>query len=390
MATLASEPLELIHLTHKTRQFDGHWRTRVTDKVLIVEDEKIIAMELEQQIKQLGYAVIGPVASGEAALKSAEIDRPDLVLMDIRIQGPADGIETAEAIRYRFGIPVIYLTAHADQITLQRAKMTEPLGYLLKPWREHELLAAITVALHKHKMNKALEQRQADFLAMLTHDIQNPLQLVLGYADVLAEELSSSGLHQAEQLLNQMRDNILSTSDLVVNYSTSLALEGGRFPLVSERVQINEILGQVETRYVAEAARRDLSLETKLAGNLPLVEGDALALERVFANLIHNALKFTPQGGQVLITSSQQGETVAVSVRDTGPGIPPEQIPALFEKYWRHKRHAHHDGSGLGLFIVKSLVEAQGGRVEVESALAIGTCFKVILPVPSLPAGAKT
>jgi signal transduction histidine kinase len=360
----------------------------VTDKVLIVEDEKIIAMELEQQIKQLGYDVVGPVASAEAALKNAEIDRPDLVLMDIRIQGPADGIETAETIRYRFDIPVIYLTAHADQTTIQRAKMTEPLGYLLKPWREHELQAAITVALHKHKMNKALEQRQADFLAMLTHDIQNPLQLVLGYADVLAEELNSSGLHQAEELLNQMRDNILSTSDLVVNYSASLALESGRFPLVSERAQINEILGQVKARYVAEAARRNLSLETTLAGNLPLIEGDALALERVFANLVHNALKFTPRGGKVVITSSRLGETVAVSVKDTGPGIPPEEIPTLFEKYWRRKRHAHQDGSGLGLFIVKSLVEAQGGRVEVETALGIGTCFKVILP--SLPAGKKT
>jgi signal transduction histidine kinase len=368
-------------MDHNAMQFDGHRSTRVTDKVLIVEDESIIAMELEQQIKQLGYAVIGPVASGEAALKNAQIERPDLVLMDIRIQGPADGIETAEAIRDRFGIPVIYLTAHADQSTIQRAKITEPLGYLLKPWREQELQAAITVALHKHKMNKALEQRQADFLAMLTHDIQNPLQLVLGYADVLAEDLNSNGLHQAGQLLDQMRDNILSTSDLVANYSTLLVIEGGRFPLVSERVQINDILKQVETRYVAEAVRRNLRLETQRMDNLPLVEGDASALERVFANLVHNGLKFTPPGGRVVITSSRHGATVVVSVIDTGPGVPPEEIPALFEKYWRRKRHSYQDGSGLGLFIVKSLVEAQGGRVEVESTLGTGTCFKVILPV---------
>ena len=352
----------------------------MTDKVLIVEDENIVAMELEHQIKQLGYTVVGPVASGEAALKYAESARPDLVLMDIHIQGPTDGIDTAEAIRCRFNIPVIYLTAHADEATIHRAKLTEPLGYLLKPWREHELQAAITVALHKHKMSKAVEQRQADFLAMLTHDIQNPLQLVLGYADVLAEELNSSGLHQAGELLNQMRDNILSTSDLVANYTALLAIEGGRFPLVLEQVQINHILKQVETRYVAEAARRSLRLETRLADNLPLVEGDASALERVFANLVHNALKFTPGGGQVVMTSSRQDETVVVSVTDTGPGIPLEETPALFEKYWRRKRDSYQNGSGLGLFIVKSLVEAQGGRVEVESTLGMGACFKVTLP----------
>lgn len=355
----------------------------MTDKVLIVEDDDDIAKELEQQIKQLGYTVIGPVASGAAALKNAESARPDLVLMDISIQGPADGIETAEAIRYRFDIPIIYLTAHTDQPTIERAKMTEPLGYLLKPWREHELQAAITVALHKHKMNKALAQHQTDFLAMLTHDIQNPLQLVLGYADILAEELNAGDLHQARELLDQMRDNILSTSDLVANYSALLAIEGGPILLVSERVQINEILKQVEARYVAEARRRGLNLETKLADNLPLVEGDASALQRVFANLIHNALKFTPQGGGVRITSYRDGQTVAVSVTDTGPGIPPEEIPALFEKYWRRKRHAHQEGSGLGLFIVKSLVEAQGGRVDVESTLGMGACFKLSLPVVS-------
>jgi len=155
-------------------------------------------------------------------------------------------------------------------------------------------------------------------------------------------------------------------------------------------VQINEILKQVETRYVAEAARRNLRLETKLTDNLPLVEGDTSALERVFVNLVHNGLKFTPPGGQVVITSSRHGETVVVSVLDTGPGIPPEEIPALFEKYWRRKRHSYQDGSGLGLFIVKSLVEAQGGRVEVESTLGMGTCFKVILPVPSVRSGKKT
>jgi signal transduction histidine kinase len=359
----------------------------VTDKVLIVEDNTKVAMELERQIKQLGYAVIGPVATGAAALKNAETARPDLVLMDISIQGPADGIQTAEAIRDRFGIPVIYLTAHADQTTIERAKMTEPLGYLLKPWREHELQAAITVALHKHKMTKALEQCQSDFLAMLTHDIQNPLQLVLGYTDVLAEELNANGLHQAQQLLEQMRGNIVSTSELVANYSTLLAIEGGRLPLVTDPVDINEILKQVETRYVAEARRRRLCLETKLADNLPLADGDASALQRVFANLVHNALKFTPQGGHVLITSYRNGEMVAASVTDTGPGIPSDEMPALFEKYGRRKIHAHQDGSGLGLFIVKSLVEAQGGRVEVESAPGTGACFKVSLPAHPAVAG---
>jgi hypothetical protein len=349
------------------------------EKVLIVEDESIIAMELENHVRRMGYDVIGPVATGNAALEKAEDFHPDIVLMDIQIQGDKDGIETAEAIRSRFKMPVIYLTAHADERTIQRAKVTEPLGYLVKPLREHELRAAITVALHKHKMNEALEQQRRDFLAMLTHDIRNPLHLVLGYADLLAEELKPAGMKQAENLLDQLRANILTIAELTTNYSMALAIEGGRFPIVRTPLQPNELLKQVNEKYAAEALNRGLSLETQMSQELPLIEGDGSALERAVANLVYNALRFTPTGGRVTLTSALRDGAVVLSVSDTGRGVPPEEIPLLFEKYWQHGSDTEKKGSGLGLFIVKSLVEAHGGRVEVESTPGQGTCFRVIL-----------
>jgi len=351
------------------------------EKVLIVEDESIIAMELENHVRRMGYDVIGPVATGDAALENVGDYQPDIVLMDIRIQGDKDGIETAEAIRSRFKTPVIYLTAHADQRTIQRAKVTEPLGYLVKPLREHELRAAITVALHKHKMNEALEQQRSDFLAMLTHDIKNPLHLVLGYADLLDEEIKPAGMKQAENLLGQLRANILTTAELATNYSMALAIEGGRFPIVKTPLQVNELLKQVNEKYAAEALNRGLSLETQMSQELPPIDGDGSALERVIANLVYNALRFTPRGGRVALASALLDGAVVLSVSDTGRGVPPEEIPLLFEKYWQHGNDTDKVGSGLGLFVVKSLVEAHGGRVEVESTPGQGTCFRVILPL---------
>jgi len=351
------------------------------EKVLIVEDESIIAMELENHVRRMGYDVIGPVATGDAALEKVGDFRPDIVLMDIRIQGDKDGIDTAEAIRSRFNTPVIYLTAHADERTIQRAKVTEPLGYLVKPLRAHELQTAITVALYKYKMNETVEQQRRDFLAMLTHDIKNPLHLVLGYADLLAGELRARRLEQAEKLLDQMRANILTIAALSTNYSTALAIEGGRFPLVRVPLQVNELLKQVNEKYAAEASNRGLSLETQLSQELPPIEGDGSALERALANLVYNALRFTPRGGRVTLASALRDGAVVLSVSDTGRGVPPEEIPFLFEKYWQHGGDADKKGSGLGLFIVKSLVEAHGGRVEVASAPGQGTCFRVILPV---------
>ena len=105
-------------------------------QVLVVEDDSIIAMDIKSRLQALGYAVSAVVFSGQEAIEKAAETQPDLVLMDIRLRGHMDGVEAAERIHTRFDIPVVYLTAHADESTLQRAKLTEPYGYILKPFEE--------------------------------------------------------------------------------------------------------------------------------------------------------------------------------------------------------------------------------------------------------------
>src|SRR5262245_44800563 len=129
-------------------------------RVMIVEDERITAEDIHDILSHLGYTVTAVVSAGEEAIREAERTKPDLVMMDIRIKGEMDGIEAAREIRERFGIPAIYLTAHADRETLDRAKLAEPLGYLIKPFQEAELLASIEMALHKQKVDERLKQRR--------------------------------------------------------------------------------------------------------------------------------------------------------------------------------------------------------------------------------------
>lgn len=129
-------------------------------KILVVEDEKIVAMDLKNWLKNLGYAVSAVVISGEEAIKKAAKTHPDLVLMDIKLRGDIDGIEAAEQIRAHFDIPVVYLTAYADYSTLQRAKITEPYGYILKPFEDRELHTIIEIALYKHKMERKLKENE--------------------------------------------------------------------------------------------------------------------------------------------------------------------------------------------------------------------------------------
>lgn len=131
-----------------------------TPQILIVEDESIVALDIQNRLRRLGYLAPAFVASGEAAIaKTAEL-QPDLILMDIKLRGDMDGIEAARRIRDEFGTPVVYLTAFADEATLQRAKETEPLGYLVKPFEERELLATVRIALYRHQAERRIRNSE--------------------------------------------------------------------------------------------------------------------------------------------------------------------------------------------------------------------------------------
>jgi PAS domain S-box-containing protein len=136
-------------------------------RIMIVEDEAIVALDIKQRLEHLGYSVPAVVSSGEAALQEAIQTEPDLVLMDIRLKGELSGVDAAGQISTRLQIPVIYLTAHADEATVQEAKATNPFGYLLKPLKNRELQVAIEMTLHRHAMERNLREREQWLAAVL-------------------------------------------------------------------------------------------------------------------------------------------------------------------------------------------------------------------------------
>ena len=141
-------------------------------KILVVENEQIVADDIKFRLKRLGYAVSGIALSGEEAVKKAEEIHPDLVLMDIVLEGKMDGTEAASAISSRFNIPVVYLTAYADDKTLERAKITEPFGFILKPFEDRELYSAIEMALYHYKVGNMLKESEERYRSVVenAHD----------------------------------------------------------------------------------------------------------------------------------------------------------------------------------------------------------------------------
>ena len=130
--------------------------------LLIVEDESIVAEDLSKKLRRLGYTVAGMTELGEQALASMKELMPSLVLMDIRLAGEMDGIEAAERIRREYDVPVVYLTASSDRATIQRAKVTEPFGFIMKPFEDRELESHIEMALYKHQAERKLRESMAE------------------------------------------------------------------------------------------------------------------------------------------------------------------------------------------------------------------------------------
>ena len=136
-------------------------------KILVVEDEAVIAMEIESRLGKMGYEVVGVAATGEKALSLAAATHPDLALMDIHLVGPLDGVATAEQLRASFDIPIVFLTAYGDDATIRRATATGPLGYLTKPFSDRDVHAAIEVALYKHTAEREMKRYREELEKMV-------------------------------------------------------------------------------------------------------------------------------------------------------------------------------------------------------------------------------
>jgi len=171
-------------------------------QVLIVEDEAIVSMDLRYKLESLGYSVSAEIGSGEAAVDAASRLRPDVVLMDIGLSGGMDGIDAAAQIQDEFGVPVVYLTAYADEATLDRAKLTEPFGYLLKPVDPRTLQTVVEVAIYKHQVERWLKESerwlsavlQSTSDAMVTTDRDGKVNLMNPAAEALLGSTKSRAL----------------------------------------------------------------------------------------------------------------------------------------------------------------------------------------------------
>jgi signal transduction histidine kinase/CheY-like chemotaxis protein len=518
--------------------------------ILAVENEQLVALDIKRRLAAMGYEVLTACARDEAVALAIRA-RPALILMDIKLTEAFDGIEAARQIREVLDVPIIYLTAYADEVTLRGARETEPYGYILKPFEERELKAAIEMALQRHRTDlqrkeqqqtqgflaeasarlansldyETVARRAAEFvvpryadwcvislnetngegaipfftttytrdgaeeptlaarrpplieavlrsgrselhpvipgfewladalgpehlealrrvgahslvcvplfahgmkigaialasgraerrygpadlalaedfasrlamaidnarlyreaqrairmreevLAIVSHDLRHPLQSILMQAQLLAEDPQSNAAGRA--IVRSSRRMVRMIDDLL----DIASIEAGCLSVELQPLSAARLALEALESFRSVAAERAVSLHPALPDERTRVSCDRDRILQVLSNLIGNAIQFTPNGGSITVTAEPEGGCVRFAVSDTGPGIPPEQLPYVFERFWRAPQ-SFRKGAGLGLYIARRIVEAHGGTMSVKSEVGAGSTFFFTLP----------
>jgi len=247
------------------------------------------------------------------------------------------------------------------------------------PVRTHDELGKLASSFNSmsadlEKASRLRRQMTAD----IAHDLRTPLSVILGYT----EALSDGKLQATPAIAATLHQEALHLNHLIDDLRTLSLADAGELPLYRDWIAPGALLERAVAAYGMQAEQQGITLRTEIAAGLPSVNVDAQRMAQVLGNLVSNALRHTPAGGEVTLSASQEDGVVLLSVHDTGDGIPPEDLPHIFERFYRGDQARQSFGaSGLGLSIAKSIVEAHGGSLTVASATGQGSTFTVRLAV---------
>ena len=370
-------------------------------RLFLVEDEVIIAADIAIRLRLLGYEVVGTATSGVEALALIDQIRPDLVLMDIRLQDVMDGITAAQEIRERFHLPVVFLTAYSESAIVARAKLAEPFGYILKPFVDREIAIVLELAYYKHQaevkiqqLNAQLEQRVIERTAQLeaankeleafsysvSHDLRAPLRAVSGYTHILLNDYAPRLDAEGQRICTVISQGAHDMGNLIDNLLAFARV--GRAAMQLSSIEMEPLARSIffDLTTPADCERIDFRV-----GPLPNAMADPLLLRQLWVNLLSNAVKFSSKKPRAVIEVTAapgvgKGEVV-YAVRDNGAGFDMQYVDKLFGVFQRLHSNKEFEGTGVGLAIVARIIERHGGRIWAEGRVDAGaTIFFTLNP----------
>lgn len=355
-------------------------------RILIADDEPTITELFASVLTRADFDVTKAFDGGECVEK-AKSSSFDLILLDVQMP-ILDGYEAIEQIKQMPHLkftPVVFLSGYSttpDNIEAgYRHGGTE---YWKKPMSSDEFEVRVRAVLKIAGAEKKLREMQDGFISMIVHDLRGPLGGIVGFAEMLAEEREKLDPEIAE-LTDEIGKAAKHMLNIVVDFLEITRLETGDVKMTRANVALAEIIEGSIANHSHVIKDKSMLVRTEL-GDIPTIFADPERMEKVFSQLLDNALRFTPAGGSIVISAASRQEGIVITVRDTGKGIPAQDIPMLFDKMRITTPGSKRAGSktGLGLPICRGIIEAHGGTISAESKEGEGTTITIRFPVQSV------
>ncbi len=366
-------------------------------EILIVDDNPANLELLTRLLSNAGYKTRA-ATSGQRALQSSRLSAPDLVLLDISMPD-LDGYEVCKlfkedpAVR---SVPILFISALDDPLDKVTAFSVGGEDYITKPFQPEEVVARVRHQLRIAGLKRDLEERNRhlerlseelrrndelknQFLGIVAHDLRNPLGNLVLAAQLLQDE---EDLEEIHSIAARMVREGMEMSQLINRFLEVAALEAGGVSTEPEAFELGKTVHLVVQRHSETAAGKSIALEEDLPASPVQAFADLKFVKEILDNLLTNALKFSPPRSSIRISAGQEGGAFVFAIQDQGPGLTEEDRKRLFGRFavLSAKPTAGEKSTGLGLFIVKHMVDAMGGSIRAEDAPGGGTLFRVTIP----------
>ncbi|WP_336885107.1 ATP-binding protein [Caldalkalibacillus salinus] len=339
---------------------------------------------LSQEKEQLSN-ILRSMADGVMTLD----DKGNVVLMNPPAENMLNTWRYEESVTNKEALPKVFMNIyekvieteeeHVGAISAQGRYWT----IIMAPLYNKEVIRGAVAVIRDMTDEKRLDKLRKDFLANVSHELRTPLSMMQGYSEALVDDIVASP-EERKELSSIIYDESVRMGRLVNELLDLARMEAGHVELKLEKVEVDPIIQKTIKKFINLAKEQEVVLESNLVNTEHLYEVDADRLEQILTNLIDNAIRHTSKHGYVTVSSHEDDQYLYLSVRDNGDGIPEEDLPFIFERFYKadkaRTRGKSGKGTGLGLSIVKHLVEAHGGQIQAHSKAGEGTTFSIQLP----------
>jgi two-component system, sensor histidine kinase and response regulator len=368
-------------------------------KILLVDDTPANLGVLGRLLEPHGYE-ISTANSGEVALQIAPEFLPDLILLDIMMQG-IDGLETCRQLKAKQetkAIPIIFISALNEMETVVKGFRAGGVDYITKPFKQEEVLARVRVHVNSQILTRQrkeliddlevknvqlleLNEIKNKFLGMASHDLLNPLNGILGFTDLIKDQQDDLDTEKNMDYINHIQNASLYMIAIIKDLLDVSAMESGKIEISLNKGSINKLVESHIKSNGILAEKKNISLNLEET-NIPDFLFDPFRIGRAIDNLLSNAIKYSPLGSKVELILKKVDQRVHFSIKDEGPGISQDDLAHLFKPFHKlaSKPTAGEGSNGLGLSITKFMIEAHLGTISVDSTIGNGSTFSFSIP----------